>query len=75
MFVLVTENDLIVTQHAAEKMLVEGISVQQVCRALERGSKFKQTEGILAVYTYFSVAYNKSGMKYKIKTVFLNKER
>jgi len=54
-------------------MIVEGISVEQICDALERGSKFQQTEGYLSVYTFFSVAYKKLGDKYKIKTVFLNR--
>ena len=75
MFVLVRENDLWITEHAAEKMVVEGISVQQICRALERGSKFRQTEGYLCVYGYFSVVYKFIGKHYKIKTVFVNKEQ
>ena len=73
MFVLITENDLKITAHAAEKMLLEGISMGQICRALERGSKFQQTEGYLCSYLYFSVAYKKIGNKYKIKTVYINK--
>lgn len=75
MFVLVQEDDIQVTQHAAEKMLVEGISIRQICRALERGSKFQQTDGYLSLYGYFSVAYKMVGDKYRIKTVFINKER
>ena len=70
---MVREDDILITKHAADKMLIEGISVQQVCDALDKGSKFKQTEGYLAVYTYFSVACKKVGVKYKIKTVFINR--
>ena len=62
-----------ITKHAGEKMLIEGISVQKICEALERGAKFEQTEGLLAKYTYFSVAYKKVGDKYRIKTVFINR--
>lgn len=69
---MLTEADLIVTKHAQEKMHVEGISVQQIIEALERGSKYQQTDGILAVYSYYSVAYKKLGSKYLIKTVFMN---
>ena len=75
MFALIQEDDVQVTQHAAEKMLVEGLTIKQICRALERGSKFRQTEGHLTVYGYFSVAYKMVSGKYRIKTVFINKER
>ncbi len=66
-------SDLLITKHAQDKMNVEGIGVQQVIEALEKGSKFKQTDGLLCGYTYFSVAYKQSGNKYIIKTVFLNR--
>ncbi len=69
---MVSENDLIITRPAQEKMHVEGISLQQIIEAIERGSKYQQTDGILAVYSYYSVAYKKVGLKYVIKTVFTN---
>ncbi|MDP3640590.1 MAG: hypothetical protein Q8R53_05340 [Nanoarchaeota archaeon] len=69
---MITEDDLIVTKHAQEKMHVEGIAVQQIIEALGRGSKYQQTDGFLAVYSYYSVAYKKLGTKYLIKTVFIN---
>lgn len=69
---MLTEDDLVVTRHAQEKMHVEGISVQQIIEALERGSKYQQTDGFLAAYSYYSVAYKKIGSKYLIKTVFIN---
>ena len=45
---------------------------EQVKEALERGSKYVQTQGILIQYTYFSIAYYKHGKKYVIKTVMVN---
>ena len=54
-------------------MVIEGISVEQIRLALERGERFNQTDGYLSVYTYFSVAWKKAGDKYKIKTAYLNK--
>lgn len=70
---MVKEEDLGITKHAHDKMLMEGISAKQVAEAITSGSIFKQTDGFLAVYKYFSVAYKKLGKKYKIKTVFINK--
>ena len=47
-----------------------GISKEQIKEAIKRGSKFRQTEGLLAKYSYFAVAYRKIGDDiYKIKTV------
>lgn len=54
-------------------MVIEGITPEQICEAIARGSRFVQTQGYLSAYTYFSVAWKKVGEKYKIKTVFLNK--
>ncbi|MBW3002498.1 hypothetical protein KY338_05060 [Candidatus Woesearchaeota archaeon] len=40
--------------------------------AIKKGSKIKQTDGLLAVYGYIEVAYKKIGPDtYKIKTVKL----
>ncbi|HLC65064.1 MAG TPA: DUF4258 domain-containing protein [Candidatus Nanoarchaeia archaeon] len=70
---MIRKEDLLVTRHAQEKMNTEGISLAQITEALERGSKFRQTDGFLSVYGYFSVAYKMAGEKYLIKTVFLNR--
>ncbi|MBI4919495.1 DUF4258 domain-containing protein [archaeon] len=59
--------------HAKEKMDKEGINEEQIKTAITRGSISRQTEGYLASYTYFSVAYQKKGELYRIKTVYLNK--
>lgn len=69
---MITEDDLLVTKHAQEKMHIEGISIQQIIEALERGSKYQQTDGFLAVYSYYSVAYKMIDSKFRIKTVFIN---
>ena len=69
---MITEDNLVITRHAQEKIHVEGISIQQIIEALERGSKYQQTDGFLAVYSYYSVAYRIIGKKYLIKTVFIN---
>ena len=70
---MIVESDLLITSHAQEKMHIEGITVSQIVEALERGSKFQQTDGLLVVYSYYSVAFRRLGAKYLIKTVFLNR--
>ncbi|MBI2146935.1 hypothetical protein HYU19_00480 [Candidatus Woesearchaeota archaeon] len=70
---MLSQNDLIITKHAADKMIIEGITPAQVCSAISKGSRFQQTDGYLSVYTYYSVAWKRKGMQYKIKTVFVNR--
>jgi len=61
-----------ITKHANDKMMWFDITEEQVKRAILRGSKFKQTDGHLAVYGYLKVAYKKIGKNaYKIKTVYI----
>ncbi|HLD05220.1 MAG TPA: DUF4258 domain-containing protein [Candidatus Nanoarchaeia archaeon] len=62
-----------ISRHAKEKMDLEGIDEEQVKLALKRGSISRQTDGYLASYTYFTVAYKKRGEVYRVKTVFTNK--
>lgn len=66
------EINLKITQHAKEKMILHGLSLEQIKRAIQQGAKVKQTDGYLASYTYIKVAYKEIGENwYKIKTVFV----
>jgi len=60
---------LIITRHARDMMTMRGVDEEQIKRVIERGSKTKQTDGLLATYTYIAVAYKIRGDKYVIKTV------
>ncbi len=65
---------LIITQHARDKMHIEGIDKEQIITAIRRGAKTKQTGGFLTVYTYIRVAYKIIGKDtYLIKTVMVEK--
>ena len=70
---MIEKKNLLITKHAYDKMIIEGINANQICQAIDRGAKFIQTDGYLSVYTYFAVAWKKIGVKHKIKTVFVNK--
>ena len=60
------------TRHAQDKMIFLGVTKEQVKNVILRGSKFKQTDGYLAVYRYLKVAYKIIGKNvYKIKTVYM----
>ena len=63
---------IIYKKHALEMMTDRGITNKQIETAIRMGSKFKQTDGFLAKYSYFSVAYKKIGDKYIVKTVYID---
>lgn len=69
---MIRKEDIIYKPHALQRMGDRGITKEQVRRALERGAKFKQSDGLLSKYTYFSVAYKKVGSRYIIKTIMVN---
>jgi len=58
------EIKLKITKHANDKMMWLGISEEDVKKAILRGSKFKQIDGYLAIYTYLKVAYKKLNKMY-----------
>lgn len=58
-------------KHARDRMFDRGISRDLVRIAIQRGSKTKQTDGILATYGYMQVAYVKRGSIYWVKTVMI----
>jgi len=61
-----------ITRHAKEKMIVHGLTLDDVGRAITQGSKTRQTDGLLACYAYYCVAYRVVGKNtYKIKTVYV----
>lgn len=61
--------ELVITKHARQQMFDRGIDEDQIRKAITRGSKFKQTDGIKAVFGYVGVAYKVKGNKCIIKTV------
>jgi len=62
-----------ISKHAKQKMDIEGIDEEQIKRSIKMGSITRQTDGYLASYTYFKVAYKRRGDIYRIKTVFVEK--
>ena len=64
---------IILSKHAKDKMVLLGITKEQIKNVIIRGSKFKQTDGYLAVYTYINVACKKLRQDtYYIKTIYVN---
>jgi len=65
---------ILLSKHAQDKAALLGIRKQQIKDAIMKGSKFKQTDGYLAIYTYLKVAYKEVKQEtYYIKTVFIDR--
>ncbi len=65
--------ELIISHHAQQRMDRHGITLEQIKLVLQRGAKFQQTDGLVAIYTYVRVAYKIVGEKYIIKTVMIQR--
>ena len=58
------------SKHAEEKMIDRGITMNEVEKAIKRGTKFIQKPNkIVSEYSYFSVIYKKIGEVYYVITV------
>ena len=58
------------TRHAKERMIIRGITIEQIKRVIRMGARVKQTDGYESSYSYISVDWKKIGDDiYKIKTV------
>lgn len=64
---------IILTKHADDRRKIEGITIEQIKECIKKGSKYKQTDGLKAVYGYINVAYKIRGNKHIIKSVFVSK--
>ncbi len=65
---------LLISEHAKKRMAEHALTKEMVKEAIKQGSKTRQTDGFLATYTYFQVAYAViSPDVYKIKTVMVKK--
>ena len=58
------------SRHAEEKMIERGVSMKEIEKAIQSGSKFMQKpDKVVAEYRYFSVVYKKLNEIYYIITV------
>ncbi len=58
-----------ISVHAMDMMVERGIEEETIWRAIKQGAVSKQTDGLLARYTYIEVAYKVRGDLYIIKIV------
>ena len=60
---------IILTKHARERMILRGISLEEVKNAILKGNKRVQDGKIVAAYRYFEVVYKKVDEIFVVVTV------
>ena len=60
---------IVLTKHARERMILRGISLEEVKNAISKGSKRIQDGKIIATYRYFEVVYKRVDEIFVVVTV------
>lgn len=64
--------EIILTRHAEEQMVERDISLEQIEKTIRWGSKTRQTDGWLSIYSCIAAAYKiTKNNECKIKTVMI----
>ncbi len=73
---MASKEDLVMTKHALDEALDEGISRIEIAEAVSRGPRFPEGNHFITIYRHFTVVYEilPEG-KYKIITVHLGRPR
>ena len=73
---MVTKEDLVMTKHAQDEAIDDGISRMEIAEALSRGPRLPEGNHFITVYRHFTVVYQKMpDGRYKIITVHLGRPR
>ena len=69
---MITKDDLVMTKHAQDEAMDDGISRTEIAEAISRGPKVPEGNHFVTVYRDFTVVYEPlEDRKYKIITVHL----
>jgi hypothetical protein len=60
---------VILTKHARERMVSRGISLEEIKKAILKGSKRIQNGKVVAAYRYFEVVYKKVNETFVVATI------
>ncbi len=73
---MVTKEDLVMTKHAQDEALDDGISRIEIAEAISRGPRIPEGNHFVTVYRHFTVVYEAlSDGRYKVITVHLGRPR
>ena len=72
----VTQEDLVMTKHAQDEAMDDGISRDEIAEAISRGPRVPEGNHFITVYRHFTIVYEKLlDGRYKIITVHLGRPR
>ncbi len=72
---MVTKEELIMTKHAQDEAMDDGISRLEIAEAISRGPRITEGNHFVTIYRHFTVVYEKIDGKYKIITVHLGRPK
>jgi len=73
---MVTKEELVMTKHAQDKAMDDGISRSEIAEAIGRGPRIPEGDHFITIYRHFTVAYEKLvDGRYKVITVHLGRPR
>ncbi len=73
---MATKEDLLITKHAQDEAMDDGISRTEIAEAISRGPKIREGSHFVTIYRDFTVAYErlKDG-RFKVITVHFGKPK
>jgi len=73
---MVTSDGLVMTKHAQDEAMDDGISRIEIAEAISRGPRIPEGSHFVTVYRHFTVAYKRlADGRYKVITVHLGRPR
>ena len=73
---MATKEDLVMTKHAQDEAMYDGITRSEIAEAISRGPKVKEGRHFLTIYRYFTVVYEplKDG-RFRVVTTHLGRPK
>lgn len=73
---MATKDDILMTTHAQDEAMDDGISRIEIAEAISRGPSIPEGNQFITIYRHFTVVYEKlPDAQYKIITVHLGRPR
>ena len=73
---MVTKEELVMTKHAQDEAMDDGISRSEIAEAIGRGPRIPEGDHFITIYRHFTVVYERvPDARFKIITVHLGRPK
>jgi len=72
---MVIKEDLVMTKHALDEAMDDGISRLEIAEAISRSPRIPEGNHFITIYRHFTVVFEKLGPKFKVITVHLGRPK